>query len=486
MGLYKLCQHKGRERDRCDHGWWGGFRGVRVSLGKWSNREIRSKSEAAAILDELRTAIREGTFDARGQAPVATTNMTFCELAALYKERHVIANGLALAKDFDWSVRPYIERFGDWPLTDIKTSDVDDFIADLRKPRIIGGRPDPRLLTPGAINRIVDLLRHMLNWAVGREYLERTPFKRGNVTLIKKLPDDSRRTRRISEEEEAALIAAAPVHLRAMFIAALDTGMRRGEMLALRFADIDLERGLITLRAETTKSKRTRHVPIATERLQRVLEWLRLDAGGEPKPDQALVFSDETGQRLPLFHQAWVLTVLRAHGIKPKWSRRLNYKALSRESQDAFRQINLRWHDLRHEYASRLVELGVPLSQVRDLLGHASIVTTERYETMTLRSLQVAAAKLERGCGFDATDGRQAPASSRPDVRLKPDATANEAAPEFRQESVKSRAETGQSRTRSQSLAIEPNELENLNLQNWLGRRDSNPNNRVQSAVSYR
>ena len=486
MGLYKLCHHRGRERDRCDHAWWGGFRGVRVSLEKWTNREIRSKTDAAAALDEMRTAIREGTFDARGQMPVARTEMTFCELAAIYKERHVIANGLALAKDFDWSVRPYLERFGDRELAEIKTADVDDFIADLRKPRIIGRRPDLRQLTPGAINRIVDLLRHMLNWAVGREYLERTPFKRGNVTLIKKLPDDSRRTRRISEEEEAALIATAPVHLRAMFIAALDTGMRRGEMLALRFADIDLERGLFTLRAETTKSKRTRLVPIATDRLLRVLEWLRLAAGGEPKPDQTLVFSDEAGQALPLFHQAWVLTVLRAHGIKPKWSARLNYKALSRESQGAFREINLRWHDLRHEYASRLVELGVPLSQVRDLLGHASIVTTERYETMTLRSLQVAAAKLERGCGFDASDGRKAPASGCPDVRLKPDTTLKKSAPEICQETVKSRAETGRSHTGSESLAIEPNELEDLNLQNWLGRRDSNPNNRVQSAVSYR
>jgi Phage integrase family len=43
--------------------------------------------------------------------------------------------------------------------------------------------------------------------------------------------------------------------------------------------------------------------------------------------------------------------------------------------------VNLRWHDLRHEYASRLVEKGVPLSQARDLLGHASLVTTERLET---------------------------------------------------------------------------------------------------------
>jgi site-specific recombinase XerD len=49
--------------------------------------------------------------------------------------------------------------------------------------------------------------------------------------------------------------------------------------------------------------------------------------------------------------------------------------------------VNLRWHDLRHEHASRLVEKGVPLSQVRDLLGHASIVTTERYDNQNSEAL---------------------------------------------------------------------------------------------------
>ena len=74
--------------------------------------------------------------------------------------------------------------------------------------------------------------------------------------------------------------------------------------------------------------------------------------------------------------------MLKAHDVKPQW--------LSEESQEAFRQINLRWHDLRHEYASRLVEEGVPLAQVRDLLGHASITTTERYDNQTLENLQIA------------------------------------------------------------------------------------------------
>src|SRR5476649_2049504 len=61
---------------------------------------------------------------------------------------------------------------------------------------------------------------------------------------------------------------------------------------------------------------------------------------------------------------------------------------------------DLRWHDLRHEYASRLAERGVPLSQVRDLLGHASITTTERYDNQTLSALQDAARMLEDGKTF--------------------------------------------------------------------------------------
>jgi site-specific recombinase XerD len=60
-----------------------------------------------------------------------------------------------------------------------------------------------------------------------------------------------------------------------------------------------------------------------------------------------------------------------------------------------FRGIDLRWHDIRHEYASRLVEKRVPLAQVRDLLGHASITTTERYDNQKLENLWATAADLD-------------------------------------------------------------------------------------------
>ena len=400
MGLYKICTHKGRARDRCDHAWWGSFRGKRVSLAKWANREIESKAEADIALDELRAAIRDGTFDERGLNPPADKSpMTFRKFADVYKQRHVLAKGLALSSTVDYRLKPLIERFGDRQLAEIKTADIDDFVADLKQPRVVNGL-DGRRLSSASINRALGLLRHMLNWAVGREYLDRTPFRRGTEVLIRMELEDNKRRRRLSEREESALLAVASPHLRSMIIAALDTGMRRGEMLALRFGDIDWKRRVITLRGATTKSRRTRVVPIGTARLLAVLKWLRLDSAGGRKNNEVQVFSNEAGEPLKTFKKAWVVAVLKSHGVNPRW-RKGDYKDLSTECQQRFRSTNLHWHDLRHEYASRLVECGVPLAQVRDLLGHASILTTERYDNQRLEALQAAVERLEGGKTFD-------------------------------------------------------------------------------------
>jgi integrase len=311
VGLYKICEHRGRQRDRCRHAWWGSFRGVRVSLAKWTNREIDSKAEAAEALDELRRAIRNGTFHARGfQPPKQLTTLTFNEFADIYKERHVQAKRLAIAETIDYRLKPLIDRFGDRVLAEIKTADIEDFIADLKKPRVVNRQPD-RTLSPSSINRVIELMRHMMNWAVGREYLDRTPFRRGTETLIRKQHEDNQRRRRLSEDEEINLLAVAPPFLRSMITTALDTGMRQGEMLALRFGDVDWERQLIFLRGETTKSRKTRIVPISTTRLKAVLDWLRLDAEGDKKSDDALVFSDEAGEPIGRFRTAWVTAVLK-------------------------------------------------------------------------------------------------------------------------------------------------------------------------------
>ncbi len=147
MGLYKLCEHKGRNRDRCDHPWWGSFRGVRVSLSKWANREIRSKAEASAALDELRVAIRAGTFDPRGLKPVEGQAHDVRRAGGPLPRptRHLQApragRGLRLVGE------AVPRAVADRALADIRTADVQDLIADLQKPRVIGRRPGARVLS---------------------------------------------------------------------------------------------------------------------------------------------------------------------------------------------------------------------------------------------------------------------------------------------------------------------------------------------------
>ena len=349
----------------------------------------------------MKDAARAGRLSKRdNQGPEGP--LTFVQFAQLYADKHARAKNLALAKTIDYRLKPLIAFFGPRRLTDIKTADIEDFIADLRKPRRVNGQPGGTL-RPASINRSVELLRHMMNWAVAREILDKMPFRRGSATLIRPLLEDNKRSRRLCDDEEQQLLDAAPPVLRALMIVAVDTGIRRGAMLALRLGDINWKRRLIGLRGPTTKNRRTRHVPIGTDRLLAVLEWLRLGADGKHKPDDAPVFSNEVGEPLKSFRTAWVTTVLRAHDIKPHWRKKGNYRDLTQECLDAFQTINLHWHDLRHEYASRLVERGVPLAQVRDLLGHASISTTERYDNQKLEALQAASRRLEDGKNFDAT-----------------------------------------------------------------------------------
>jgi integrase len=405
MGLYKLCKHKGRARDRCEDAWWGSFqhrgRLHRASLEKWANEEIRTKAQAEAVFDRMRDAIRHGTFSPEVSKEPEQGPLSFDRFAAIYVERYVQANKLASADTIEYRMAPLLQHFGRMPLAEIRTADVEDFVAKLKEPAVLASiHKVPRARRPATINRYLSLLRHMSNWAVGREYLDRTPFRRGNQALVRQELEDNRRHRRITPIEEKALLDAAPAHVQPLMVIALDAGLRRGEMLALTWADVDARPGWLRLRGETTKSGKTRWVPIATTRLSAVLDFLRLDADGQRKASSDPVCSNEAGESLKYFRSAWVMTVLRAHGISPAWKKRNRFRAFTPECLAEFRRIDLRWHDLRHEYASRLVERGVPLSQVRDLLGHASIVTTERYDNQSDAALFASAKLLDTGETF--------------------------------------------------------------------------------------
>jgi hypothetical protein len=84
--------------------------------------------------------VRAGTFTPRSAATTRPVQLTFRAFAEIYRTRHVIPKRLALAADYDWSIRPFLDRFDDRPLTEIRTADVQDFVADLQAPSISGPR----------------------------------------------------------------------------------------------------------------------------------------------------------------------------------------------------------------------------------------------------------------------------------------------------------------------------------------------------------
>jgi integrase len=148
-------------------------------------------------------------------------------------------------------------------------------------------------------------------------------------------------------------------HLTPAVLVSMNTGLRRGELVKLRWSSIDVARQLLTVEGPTSKTRQTRHVPLNDEAANVLRRW-REQSGPGTK-----VFAVTTG-----FRTAWERLLERAR----------------------IRQF--RWHDLRHHFASRLVQRGVPLNTVRDLLGHSSIAMTLRYAHLAPDQRREAVAKL--------------------------------------------------------------------------------------------
>lgn len=138
-------------------------------------------------------------------------------------------------------------------------------------------------------------------------------------------------------------------HLKPMVVLSLNTGLRRGELFNLRWAHVNLRGKTLTVAGEGTKTAETRHIPLNAEALDTLEEWKKQsEAAG-------YVFPGQDGERMTDVKTAW-LELLKNAGVE-----------------------DFRWHDMRHDFASRLVMAGVPLNTVRDLLGHSDIKMTLRY-----------------------------------------------------------------------------------------------------------
>lgn len=193
-------------------------------------------------------------------------------------------------------------------------------------------RMSRKKLTDATVNRSLSTLRHILYWAVDEQLIQANPLSR--LKLVKE-----RRLRRpvMTMAEEDAVLIALPDYLRQIIVCALDTGMRRGEVLKQRWEDVDLNRKLLMVTKSKTIDGEGREIPL-TDRLFRILA---------KKPETEGVVFTMQGQPLEWIRKGWLGGLKRA-GLR-----------------------HFRIHDLRHTFNTRLMEAGVIQDVRMALMGHS-------------------------------------------------------------------------------------------------------------------
>jgi integrase len=224
-------------------------------------------------------------------------------------------------------------------------------------------------IVPATINRELGVFSAALNYA-RREWGWEIP----NPTSGRKLPVPEGRVRWLSRAQAAALIQAAEGEPKAPHLAdfirlALHTGMRRGELLGLEWQRVDLHNGLIHLEGRHTKAGKRRSIPLNREARTALLNRARFRA--EHCADSPWVFCAADGSHIGSVKRSFATACRRA------------------EIED------FHIHDLRHSCAAWLVTAGVPLSEIRDLLGHSTVEMTERYAHLAPENVRVAVTRLE-------------------------------------------------------------------------------------------
>lgn len=207
-----------------------------------------------------------------------------------------------------------------------------------------------RARSPHTVNSELTTLSGILSLAVTKKLLRENPCAQVRWLYAGDAPE-----RRLTAEEETALLQSAeqaPPFLKPMIQLALWTGFRQGEMIALEKPAIDFRRGLIFVVNPKWKRDRrkTEGVPMSERARSLLLELYEAAPG-------SLIFTDEQGRRL------------KRHTVDHYFRR-----ACARAEIEA-----LRFHDLRHEYGSRLGDADVNLKKIARLMGHSNTRQTERY-----------------------------------------------------------------------------------------------------------
>ena len=253
------------------------------------------------------------------------------------------------------------QQIGDCPLADLTPA----LIAEKRDELARGKTVRHRRRSPATVNRYLTSLSHALQLATREwEWLEHNPARK-----VRKLREPRGRVRFLSDEERDRLLEACQEsedpRLYPLVVLALSTGARQGELLGLRWPDVDLARKVAVL--HDTKNRERRALPIeglAFEVLREMSRVRRLD-------------SDHLFAGGPLG--------------KPIFPRKPWERALQAAQIDDFR-----FHDLRHSAASYLAMSGATLAEIAEILGHKTLAMVKRYSHLTEQHTSKVVARMNR------------------------------------------------------------------------------------------
>lgn len=285
--------------------------------------------DAESLLHERKADI------GRGKQPEIKKKIPNISFKALSMDYIQWAKRQRAFKQKETLIKQLVEIFGAYPLRMFGTKMLEQHQTE----RLEKGNK------PATINRHIATIKHMFTKAVEWEMVEEEVLKK--IRKVKMLEENNKRLRYLSKEECQTLINACSDHLKPIVITALNTGMRRAEILTLKWENVDLQHGFILL--NKTKNGERREIPI-NETLRATFRSLqrRLDV-------PYVFFNPSTG---------------------------LPYGDVKTAFNGACRRAKItdfHFHDLRHTFASHLVMNGVDITTVKELLGHKTLTMTLRY-----------------------------------------------------------------------------------------------------------
>ena len=301
--------------------------------GNWrrkstGNKDLVTKTMAKEILKDIERKVMLGQYDmVKHQVP---TLRTFSREYIDYQKN--IKQNRSWQKD-ESHLRRFNSLWGDRKLSNISAKEIDDY-KTIRLQQV----------KPATVNRELAALRHLFYLAEKWDkFYGKNPVAKSGL-----LKEDNLQERILSFEEEKLLIQNSSPHLVPILVTALNTGMRKMEVLTLTWKDINFDTNFITIRKDISKSKKVRRIPINTK-LRGVL----------------------LKQKIKTQHSGNVFLTNEGLPYSPK-----NPSALKRTFGTARKKAGiegLRFHDLRHTAATRMIENTGNRVAVCKILGHANI-----------------------------------------------------------------------------------------------------------------